>query len=272
MDSTGLMNLPWVFSGLIFIAGFTLLMLLVLLLTRSYVSAKTLKSCHDVAGFTFGIIGVIYGVLLGFTVVEVNNRYHLAEANILEEAALMMELFRDAGVFPAEQKKQIQLNMRAYAQSVYEDEWPLMARGKESPKSREAMLAIWNTYQSMNLLSDKERIWYELSLQKLNDLSQYRVLRFFHGHQSLGSLMWTLLILGAITTVLFMCFFSPDSILVQVTMMSLLSGTIAFMLFFILSLDGIYTGAVRLRPTELQTVIEKFDESLQESDYSRSSF
>lgn len=258
------MGLPWVISGAIFVAIFILAMLLALWIARQSVSSKTLKACHDVAGFTFGIIGVIYAVLLGFTVVEVNDRFHQAEENILQETAILVDLFRDAAVFPDAERDKIQQLIRNYTYEVYSDEWHLMAEERESEKARLLFHEIWNTYKELTPANDKEKTWYSLSLDKLNDMSQHRVLRLFHMHQSLGSMMWTMLTMGAIVTVLFMGFFAAESALVQTLMTTLLAGTIGFMLFLIMSLEGIYCGDVCLMPNELKDAVERFDQMLAE--------
>jgi hypothetical protein len=252
-----LSDLPWYYAGTIIVAFFMLLSVGILWVTHQIFSSQTLKSSHDVAGYTFGIIGVIYGVLLGFTVVEANNHFHEAEENIIHEAALLSELFRDATVFP--EAKQIRKVIHDYAVSVHDKEWQMMASQQESEEARGLYDQIWNTYTKLNPTTDKEKIWYQESLSKLNDLSMQRINRLFAMERSFGSLMWTLLIAGGIVTISFMCFFYADNQIAQSLMTVLLSGTIAFMLFLIMSLEGVYAGDVRVMATPLERVIQRFD-------------
>lgn len=255
-------SMPWVFSGLIIVGGFVSISLLGLWATRLFVSSKALKASHDVAGYTFGTIGVIYAVLLGFIVVQVNDRFQDAEKRAIQEAAILIELFRDTAVFPAADKRVIQRLIHDYAEAIYGDEWPKMAQGEESELAKEFYRALWEAYKNFTPRSDKEKIWYQESLSKLNQLSQERITRLFTMRQSLGPMMWTLLLMGAFITVFFMCFFSTENRKGQAIMMGLLSGTIAFMLFLIMNLEGVYSGNVQVRATEFQEAIAHFEESL----------
>jgi hypothetical protein len=95
-----LLDLPWVLAGIIIVGAVILLSLAGVWFVRSHVSAKTLKASHDVAGFSFGIMGVIYAVLLGFIVFNVNENFQKAQADLLQETSVIMELFRDTATFP----------------------------------------------------------------------------------------------------------------------------------------------------------------------------
>lgn len=266
MESTKILsfigNLPWWLAAIVVVGGFMSLSLLVLRISRIWVTPEVLKSSHDVAGFTFGIMGVIYGVLLGFTVVEANGHFHEAEQDAVQEAAILSELFRDASVFPQEEQDKLRKILRAYAVAVHDEEWKSMSNQLESHKARELYDQIWETYANFNPQAGKQSLWYQQSLNKLNDLSAQRMNRLYTMQRTLGPLMWTLLIAGGIVTVSFMCFFFAESQIAQSLMTLFLSGTIAFMLFLIMSLEGIYTGDIRVVATPLQKTIERFDGTL----------
>lgn len=255
-----LFQMPWMFSGAIVVGGFILISLFGLWLTRQWVSKKALKASHDVAGYTFGTIGVIYAVLLGFIVVQTNDNFQDAKKRAVQEAAILIELFRDSSAFPLVNQKTIRKLIQEYAKAIYNDEWAKMARAEESDLAKEIYLDLWASYRDFTPSNDKERIWYQQSLSKLNDLSQERIIRLFAMKQSLGPMMWTLLLMGAFITVFFMCFFSTENEWGQAMMMTLLSGTIAFMLFLVMNLEGIYTGDVQVRATEFRDAIAHFQE------------
>jgi hypothetical protein len=261
-----LMDLPWVYGALIIVGAFMAFSVLGLLLTHRLVSSKTLKASHDVAGFTFGIIGLIYGVLLGFTVVEANSHFKEAEQSVIHETAILADLFRDAAVFQESDQRDVRRVLRNYAKALHEREWKSMASQEESEVAKGYYDQIWYTYKKLTPQSDKERIWYRESLAKLNDLSEERTQRLFSMTNTLGPIMWTLLLGGAIVTILFMCFFSADSRIAQILMTLCLSGTIAFMLFLIMSLEGIYAGDYHVVSTPLKNIIERFDAMLGESN------
>lgn len=261
-----LLDLPWIISGTLIVGSFVLLSLLEVIFVRSHVSAKTLKANHDVAGFSFGIMGVIYAVLLGFVVFNVNESFQKAEANQLEEAALILELFRDTGAFPKEQRLKLGTLIRDYAKEIHEAEWDLMAKNEQSGKAQWLYHEIWKAYVSYVPATEQEMAWYKESISRLNDLSKQRTVRIFNSRLSLGGLMWTVLILGAVATMSFMCFFYADSGSIHLAMTALLSGIIGLMLFFIMSISNIYSGDIKVYPDDLKRVTGIINTALEGPD------
>jgi len=76
----------------------------VLLLVRKMVPAEELKTNHEVAGFTLGIIGVLYSVILGFTVVHVQEKHNRMIQSVQIEAVTIADLYREASFFPKESR------------------------------------------------------------------------------------------------------------------------------------------------------------------------
>lgn len=257
-----LITFHWSIFALLFVGAFILAALFGLYLTRKFVPQKVLKASHDVAGYTFGIIGVIYAVILGFIVVEVNNRFHEAEQRALEETATLIELFRDLAVFPYPFKIATAEKIRDYTRSVISDEWVKMQNEEESLKARDDYLQLWNLYRNFSPSNDLEKIWYTESLNKLNELSHHRVLRLFNMRPTMSSMMWAMLYFGAFVTIFFMCFFSAENHTLQAVMMVLLTATIAFILCLIINLEGIYTGTVRVNGEEFIHALQHFEESI----------
>lgn len=259
-----LLDLPWIISGTLIVGGFVLLSLLEVIFVRRHVSAKTLKANHDVAGFSFGIMGVIYAVLLGFIVFNVNESYQKAQHNLLEEASVILELFRDTGAYPKEQRLKLGTLIRDYAKDIYETEWDLMAKNEQSQKAQALYHDIWKAYATYVPATEQEMVWYKESISKLNDLSKQRTVRIFNSRLGLGGLMWTVVILGAIATVSFMCFFYADSSLIHLAMTALLSGIIGLVLFLIMSIGDIYSGDIKVSPEDLKRVVDIMNSALEE--------
>lgn len=255
-------DLPWAISSLIVVFAFVVVSILGLLITRRFVNQKNLRAHHDIAGYTFGIIGVIYAVLLGFIVVQVNDRFHSADANTMEETAIMMNLFRDVAPFSKEERLKVRTLIKDYAKAVLDSEWSSLALEEESEKARDIFYQLWKTYADLKPQTDQQKIWYQESISKLNDLSILRTKRIFNSTHALGPMMWTLLIIGAFITIVFMYFFYADHIVLQCVMISFLAGTIAFMLFLIMSLEGIYRGDISVKPTEIEKAIIRFEATM----------
>src|SRR5215210_4165660 len=103
-------------------------------LVRRRVPLPVLETQHEVAGFIIGVLGAIYAVLLAFVVVAVWDQFGEAKATVSMEANQLSDLSRLAQGFPEPSHQRIQEALRAYAQSVIDDEWETMSKGKGSPK------------------------------------------------------------------------------------------------------------------------------------------
>jgi len=226
---------------------------------RKLIGVEKLRQNHDVAGCIFGIIGLIYGVILGFTTVNVHDRFHHAQQNLENEANSLIDLYRDAAVFPSEIRDIIRNNLSSYVRHVIDIEWPQMMKEKHiTPSPPEAVTRLWNSYYQFTPTDERQKAWYTASITNLNEFSDLRHTRLFNTRFSQGSMMWTLLIGGAMVTIFFMGFFGSSSVLSQILMTACLTACIAFMLYLIFTLDAVFTGGARLEPTVLVDTLESF--------------
>jgi hypothetical protein len=80
---------------------FSGLSVLGLYIVRILVPLATLKKNHEVAGFTFGVLGAFYGLLLAFVIVAAWERFDRANANVEEEGVALISLYRLSKGFSA---------------------------------------------------------------------------------------------------------------------------------------------------------------------------
>ena len=248
----------WIFSSVLVVVPSILLCLTALWLVRKNVSTETLRKNHDVAGFTFSIIGVLYSVILGFTVINVQERYNNARETIHKEAMVLADLYRDADFFPPDSRDAIRLDLKDYVNYVLKEEWSLHQEKMIRFKAQKILARIWNDYYQVDIGNERSKIWYEQSIAKLDDLMNVRLAREFSTWEHLGSMMWSLLILGALITTCFMFFFGLENHRMQMLMTSLLAGYLSFMLYLVFSLDHVFQGPERIKPVALEQVLLLF--------------
>src|ERR1700722_3590103 len=121
-------SISWVYTSLLFVVPSILISLLLLRWVRKKFPVAALRKHHDVAGYTFSIVGVLYSVILGFTVINVQERYNAAEETIRTEAMMVDDLFRDAIYFDAESRATIRGSLRNYVTYVIKEEWSLLPK------------------------------------------------------------------------------------------------------------------------------------------------
>ncbi|HEX8889061.1 MAG TPA: DUF4239 domain-containing protein [Pyrinomonadaceae bacterium] len=225
-------------------------------LVRRKVPLPVLETQHEVAGFIIGVLGAIYAVLLAFVVVVVWNQFEDAKSTVEKEANQLHDLSRIAQGFSNPTQQQILNGLRAYAQSVVDDEWNTMSEGKSSPKAQAAMESLWQIYRQVEPQTNRENALYGESLDRLSDVSDSRRLRIFASRDDIPVIIRILLWAGGVITIAFTYFFGVKSVRSQALMTMALSGEIAFILFLVVALDNPFHGYLRVSPEPMQTVLE----------------
>ncbi len=249
----------WVLSLLFVMIPCMAICTILLYIVRKSVSRETLMKNHDVAGFTFSIVGVLYSVILGFIVINVQSRYTKAEEIVYEEAAILADLYRESDVFSPSERDKIRKTLREYIHFIIQEEWG-GSKGKIiHMTSQHSTGKIWNVYYDLKIEDEKDKIWYTQSIDHLDDLMNARFYRVFNSWGHLGKMIWALLIVGGLITVGFMFFFGLENVHTHLLMMALLSGYLSFMLYLVYSLDHVYQGPEGIKPVALQEVLSIFD-------------
>lgn len=234
------------------------------LLVRRAVGAEVLARHNDVAGFIYAVIGVVYAVLLGFSALIVWEQFRKAQEGAEMEANALADLYRDAQVFPAEVRGQLETRLREYARLVVEDEWPAMAAGESSPRTWDAYNLIWRTYHEFTPQNDHQRTWYEESVHRMSLLADERRNRLLSIRAGVPAVMWSVLIGAGALTIAFSFFFGTRNSRAQGLMTGALALTIGIVLLSILALEHPFSGITRVDPEafeQVQGILDRVSES-----------
>lgn len=249
-------SLSWELGSIIAIFTFVSFAILGIFIVRKTFSAKQLKAHHDVAGFVFANLGVLYSVLIGFTVVNVQQRFDKVKETTHMEASILTQLYRDSEVFSEAKGDNIRNAIKNYVLTVINNEWPSMAAGKPSEITEGALDKVWRAYYDLDFKDAKQQVWYSESIGKLNQLTGARIDRLMGSVESLGGEMWASLILGGLLIISFIWFFGLESLTTHILMATVLASVTAFLLFLIYSLDSSFSGDVNIGPDAFEKVLQ----------------
>src|SRR5215208_4222323 len=106
-----------------------------------------------------------------------------------------------AHALPQPEGRHIQELVRSYAEVVVEEEWPLMAQGRSSPKAWATLDELRGTILGLNPPKGAKQIGYDQMrynemLVQLHDLGNARRERLLAARQGLPPILWIVLILG----------------------------------------------------------------------------
>ena len=142
---------------------------------------------------------------------------------------------------------------------MIEKEWENPNNRKINIQAHKIMEKIWNSYYWVEIPDEKTALWYEESISKLDAFMNARLSRQFNSWEHLGSMMWTILILGGIITICFMYFFGLERLHAQMMMTALLAGYISLMLYLVFCLDNVFKGPQGITPAAFEQIVTLFD-------------
>jgi Protein of unknown function (DUF4239) len=247
--------------GLLLICLAMLLAVGGLVLVQRLLPTRRRMQHNDVAGFIYAVLGVAYAVLLGLMVVAVWEEWNAANAVVDQEASELAEVFWLAHRLPQPEGPHLQELARSYARVVVNEEWPLMERGKVSPRAWTILDEIRDDIQRMNPTTDTQQVLYEQGLQQVSDLADARGECLLAAEQGVPTVLWVVLIIGGVEVVGFTYLFGLESTTVHVLMIMSLTLIIALVLFTVAALDYPFEGDIHIGPDAFEQVLGRFESS-----------
>ncbi len=240
--------------GPLVIIGFVGLSIAGLWLFQKFTNREGLKESHDVAGFIYAVVGVIYAVVLAFVVIVVWEQYREADKVSQEEACHVGNLRRLAVSFPDSIRTEIKARTLEYLESVVAREWPAMATGHEDQATYLKVETIWKCYNQYHPEEPQEAAYNE-SLRELAGFTTDRRLRVIRSSATIPPILWLLLFGGGVVSILFTYFFTTPKPGTQYMMTGLLAALIALTLFLIIAMDRPFSGEFRVAPDAFEYLI-----------------
>src|SRR5215213_2237169 len=252
-----------ILTGLLIVAVATVIAVGGLVLVQSLVPTERRKQHNDVAGFIYAVLGVSYAVLLGLMLIAVWEKWNAADTLTTEEANELAGIFYWAHALPPPEGRHVQELVRSYDRVVVEEEWPLMAQGRSSPKAWDSLDEIRATILGLEPTTDAkqtgyDQMRYEEILVQLHDLGNARRERLLAAEQGVPPILWVVLLLGGVVTVGFTYLFGLENTLVHLIIVGSLALVISMSLFTVAALDYPFRGDIRIHPAAYEHDLERF--------------
>jgi hypothetical protein len=243
-----LIHIPTPLLGFLMVAIYVALSITGLIIIRKFYPHYKCKLHNDIAGFIFTTLGVIYAVLLAFTVIITWQDFDKASEVTSNEANCIASLYRDATAFPAGFRAQLKSELTNYVNAIINDEWQKMAKGQRSPQVQKIQEKLWLLYGSFQPKNETQKIFLMESVKKMNQASEMRRQRIVYASSGIHPLLYFVLITGSFITIAFSMMFGTENLVPHLIMTSFLAAMIALTLFTIIALDYPFTGNVSIKP------------------------
>jgi Protein of unknown function (DUF4239) len=257
-----LAGLPTLILWTIVVLPATALSLGGLHLVRNRIAPSDAKAYNDVIGFGHGIIGVVYAVLLGFTIVVSWEQFDAADRNVSQEASAIADLFNNNKLLVSTFREQneasgkdlppsgralntMQWALQDYVAAVVDNEWSTLMEGREDGRAKSAYAFIWaayNKYSESATLTPLQATFFGESLRKLNELGDHRRARLLDARKSMPPRFWTVLVGGGVLVIAFSLLYGVPNASVHAMIVTTLAALVSICLALIVSLEHPYRG------------------------------
>ena len=220
---------------------------------------------NDVAGFIYAVLGVVYAVLLGFVTIAVWQDFEEARITADSEANELAELFWLAHEYPDPDGGRLEELARSYAKVVIHDEWPLMEKGRSSPRAWTLTQEMRSSIYAFDPDTPAEQVLYDRGLVQVHDLVDQRRLRLLEASGGVPRVLWGVLVVGGIIVVGFTYLFGLENTKSHRLIIAALAAMIALVISTIYALDHPFGGLTRVQPRAFELVLERFEHDLKRS-------
>jgi hypothetical protein len=252
-----LSGLPLWATALLLLVASTCLAALAPFLIRRTVGFERLVVNNEVAGFQYSTLGTSYAVLLALAVVAVWDDFRDAQRLVDGEASAWINLHHLAAAMPEPNRTAARGALHAYALALINEEWPAMARGRESAAATRAMDEVRGALLTMPVADARGAVLYDHLLDRVVELSEGRRSRLDMVRGSLPPLIDMVLVAGAAITVAFTLFFAGRDVRLQGVMTGLLCLMIMLVLFAAIELNYPFSGGVHVVPEPIEQVLRR---------------
>ena len=227
-------------------------------LIHERVGVAKLARNNEIAGFKFATVGVIYAVLLAFTVIVVWEKFNDAQSAVANEAGATAALFHyTQGKDP--EAMAVRTALANYLKAAIENDWPAMARETESPATEQALDSLYAATIALNRSGSRGTADMEEVFRQLDNVTAARRIRIHLATGLVPNVIWIVLFMGALLTVGFTLFFGSENLRAQVSMTGILSVLVTMGLVVIISIDHPFTGPVYIHPDPLALVLADYE-------------
>lgn len=247
----------WIQTLLIVVVP-TILAMLGPWVVRRFVALENLSTNNEVAGFKFATVGVLYAVLLAFSIVAVWEKFNEAQATVEREAGAAATIYHLLSGLGADERKAVHAALTAYLKSAIDEEWPTMAEGHANRATWHALQGIYAALlvrdtATQNDVALKTEIFHQVDL-----VTQARRVRLLAAEGDVPGPLWVVLAGGAVLTIVFTFFFGTRNLRAQILMTAILALLIFGELLIAVALDRPFTGGIRESPDALVHVLHDF--------------
>lgn len=229
---------------------------------RKKFAEEVLIQNHEVGSFIFNAFGLIYAVLVAFVVYVTWSEYNDSQKNTDLEVIKLTNVYNFSNTLPDNVKQQTLVLLNEYINSVINEEWKELADMKHSENTTLKYKNLVTYLVTLNSDSLNNKFAYHEMLMQLDKAGECRKTRIFDSVNNIPSIMWFVLIFGALVTIIYTYFFFTKNLNHQFVMTSTLTVLNTMILYMIYVFDNPYRGYLKLKYSALIHLLDLINNKL----------
>jgi len=237
---------------------FTALGALGVVFVHRWLTGRIREGHNDAVVPIYLTAGVIYAVLLAFTVIAVWDDYTAANDNVNDEATALTTMYRETEAMPRSEQPELRKLIRAYTKAVVGPEWKAQVNGGSSAVARSALVGLYATLATHPPTAATAPINAAFVTQ-LSDVATARNKRTLSSRDSLPWILWVGLITGSLIVVAMSWLLYMASTPLHAVLSAMAGGLIGVLLFSTVALDRPFQGKLGVKPEAFEHSLAVYD-------------
>ncbi len=234
MGDFGLVG-AWIMLVLVVVGAVAIAIGSVLLASR-VIARDTRPEHNSILSPFLTVVGLVYGALLGFTVVVGWQQYLSAETNVSNEAATLTTMYRQTVAMPQPEQTQVRKQLRKYAAALQGPEWGKGEFGDIHNNGRQALTEMYRIVGTGSGDASAGPINSQF-LSQLTVLASDRSARILDSSPRIPPLLWCALAFGSLVLISLASFMRLENNRAHMTLVSTVAVLLALLLYLIFMLD-----------------------------------
>jgi Protein of unknown function (DUF4239) len=211
-------------------------------------------SHNDIVSVFFSSMAVFYGVAVGLFALNAWQNFNDVDTKLGLESGALAQLYRDVSHYPEPTRSILQGHLRIYVRKLVDVSWPQFRRGIVDIANSTTLDIFYDDLMDFQPQTENQRLLHGETLNKLNRLIELRKLRLLSINVGLPSVMWVLVIVGAMATLASTWFFDTRSLTMHLWLTVLLAVLLGMIIHLLASMDHPYRGSFSVSPEPFEAV------------------
>lgn len=203
-------------------------------------------------------VALVYGALLGFTVVVAWEQFSSAEANVTNESSTLATMYRQTVGMPEPQQAEMRKLLRTYTTAV-QSEWDRQDGEDASDTARRAITGMYRVVGEQQPSAEANPINGEL-IGQLTVLTSQRNVRILDARPRIPGLLWAGMLFGGALLITLMGFIRLESRLGHIVLSSAVASLLGLLMFIVFWLDHPFGRNIGVTPQPIERAVQVFDQ------------